>query len=78
MDASSNMIPISVGRRELPGLIADIARLVRSLLAPFDPYRPERHYMRGPGPRWHAKHDPTPPIPYPCCPGSRASDPASD
>jgi hypothetical protein len=22
----------------------------------FDPYRPERHYMRGPGPKWHAKH----------------------
>lgn len=21
-----------------------------------DPYRPERHYMRGPGPKWHAKH----------------------
>ena len=20
-------------------------------------YRPERHYMRGPGPQWHAKHD---------------------
>jgi hypothetical protein len=20
-------------------------------------YRPERHYMRGPGPKWHAKHD---------------------
>jgi hypothetical protein len=20
-----------------------------------DPYRPERHYMRGPGPKWHAK-----------------------
>ena len=19
-------------------------------------YRPERHYMRGPGPRWHARH----------------------
>jgi len=19
-------------------------------------YRPERHYMRGPGPQWHAKH----------------------
>jgi len=19
-------------------------------------YRPERHYMRGPGPAWHAKH----------------------
>ena len=22
----------------------------------FDRYRPERHYMRGPGPRWHEKH----------------------
>jgi hypothetical protein len=21
----------------------------------FDPYRPELHYMRGPGPAWHAK-----------------------
>lgn len=21
-----------------------------------DPYRPERHYMRGPGPKWHARH----------------------
>jgi hypothetical protein len=22
----------------------------------FDPYRPELHYMRGPGPAWRAKH----------------------
>ncbi len=22
----------------------------------FDPYRPELHYMCGPGPKWHAKH----------------------
>ncbi len=21
-----------------------------------DPYHPELHYMRGPGPRWRAKH----------------------
>ncbi len=26
---------------------------VRSL---YDPYRPERFYMRGPGPRWRAKN----------------------
>ncbi|HEY4774820.1 MAG TPA: hypothetical protein VIH40_08370 [Xanthobacteraceae bacterium] len=26
----------------------------------FDPYRPERHYMRGPGPKWRAKHAPSP------------------
>jgi hypothetical protein len=23
----------------------------------FEVYRPELHYMRGPGPKWHAKHD---------------------
>ena len=22
-------------------------------------YRPEKYYMRGPGPQWHAKHDRT-------------------
>jgi hypothetical protein len=21
-----------------------------------NPYRPEQHYMRGPGPKWHARH----------------------
>jgi hypothetical protein len=25
----------------------------------FNGYHPERHYMRGPGPAWHAKHGPT-------------------
>jgi hypothetical protein len=25
-----------------------------------DGYRPELHYMRGPGPRWHEKHDGVP------------------
>jgi hypothetical protein len=28
-------------------------RLTSSL---FDPYRPELHYMRGPGPKWREKH----------------------
>ena len=23
----------------------------------FSRYRPERHYMRGPGPKWREKHD---------------------
>ena len=27
--------------------------LVRALT---DPYRPELHYMRGPGPKWRTKH----------------------
>ncbi len=35
---------------------ADAVReLRRSFEQAFDPYRPELHYMRGPGPKWHAK-----------------------
>ena len=45
-------------RRKADGLVADLANLVRTLTAAFDPYRPELHYMRGPGPKWHAKHNP--------------------
>jgi hypothetical protein len=26
----------------------------------FDSYRPELHYMRGPGPKWREKHDQQP------------------
>ena len=38
----------------------DLADLARDLgKALFDPYRPELHYMRGPGPKWRAKHGPT-------------------
>jgi hypothetical protein len=47
----------SIERRTAPVLSADVADLVRTLRALLDPYRPERHYMRGPGPKWHAKHD---------------------
>jgi len=43
----------SGGRTGLASELADILRLVKSVL---DPYRPELHYMRGPGPKWHAKH----------------------
>jgi hypothetical protein len=41
-----------------PKFFADLANLVQGLVKDFvDPYRPELHYMRGPGPKWHAKHD---------------------
>jgi hypothetical protein len=33
--------------------LAEFSRLFRSMV---DPYRPELHYMRGPGPKWRAKH----------------------
>ena len=34
--------------------VADLWRTVTSDL--FNEYRPELHYMRGPGPKWRAKH----------------------
>ncbi len=38
----------------LPRPFAVVAAFLRDLA---HRYRPERHYMRGPGPAWHAKHD---------------------
>ena len=35
------------------------ASVVRNLIMDVrDSYRPELHYMRGPGPKWRAKHQP--------------------
>jgi hypothetical protein len=37
--------------------IVDIKKRCHKLIATAcDPYRPERHYMRGPGPKWFATH----------------------
>ena len=42
-------------RRSTP--LAEIRTFWRQFFArAFDPYRPELHYMRGPGPAWRAKH----------------------
>lgn len=42
-------------------LLGDVGTLLKDLGRNlFDQYRPEMHYMRGPGPAWHAKHDPAP------------------
>ena len=39
--------------RHLDLIVAGWQRLIERVT---DSYRPERHYMRGPGPKWHAKH----------------------
>jgi hypothetical protein len=40
-------------------LISDLTGVVRNLILDIrDSYRPEVRYMRGPGPKWHAKHQP--------------------
>jgi hypothetical protein len=38
-------------------VVGKIRRLDRNLL---ESYRPELHYMRGPGPKWREKHGQTP------------------
>ena len=38
------------------GLYAVTRRWRRLTTSAFDPYRPELHYMRGPGPKWREKH----------------------
>jgi hypothetical protein len=46
----------------LVGTLAhEVARRIRAQIAErapgvFDSYRPELHYMRGPGPKWREKH----------------------
>jgi len=54
MARQSRTSPTLNGRRGAIALAcADFVLAFKTL---FDPYRPERHYMRGPGPKWHAKH----------------------
>jgi hypothetical protein len=39
--------------------VSDFASVVRNLILDVrDSYRPEAHYMRGPGPKWRAKQQP--------------------
>jgi hypothetical protein len=40
-------------RSPLTTMVTRLHKLVESVR---DPYRPELHYMRGPGPKWHAKY----------------------
>jgi hypothetical protein len=60
MTSARTIVRTYSAQRQAPGLLADIADVFQSLArALFDSYRPELHYMRGPGPKWHAKHDQT-------------------
>jgi hypothetical protein len=53
----THKIPMS--RMQMTVLTAAWQGLLKS---PFDPYRPECHYIRGPGPKWHAKHEGQPSV----------------
>lgn len=45
------LVVVPIGLVTAPG---PVWRALMSWL--FDPYKPEKHYMRGPGPKWHEKH----------------------
>lgn len=43
-------LPLSGLGRAIADYVAEITRRLT------DPYRPELHYMRGPGPKWRERH----------------------
>jgi hypothetical protein len=54
--SASHSAPSS-GRTPVEKPIAEFRAFWRAfLIKAFNPYRPELHYMRGPGPAWRAKH----------------------
>jgi len=50
----SALAPIGVSARRLGQLLRGAVTGWAQEI--FDPYRPELHYMRGPGPKWREKH----------------------
>ncbi|THD73696.1 MAG: hypothetical protein E7813_02330 [Bradyrhizobium sp.] len=55
--ASSSASPLAHRQPPESGFLAEVRAFWRLFFArAFDPYRPELHYMRGPGPAWRARH----------------------
>src|SRR5262249_4201828 len=55
--ASSTRSPRPVAQSGFGAAAAEVAQIWRTLKKDLcDPYRPELHYMRGPGPKWREKH----------------------
>jgi hypothetical protein len=53
----SLIYPTSDGLARTHALLNEIVRSAIDLIRDLsDPYRPEQHYMRGPGPKWRARH----------------------
>jgi hypothetical protein len=57
--ASAHWCAISGFAHNTAETVSDFASVVHNLFMDVrDSYRPELHYMRGPGPKWRAKHQP--------------------
>jgi hypothetical protein len=54
---SNSLSAQAIGHAGQSGSVAGFKAFWRQFfIKAFDPYRPELHYMRGPGPAWRAKH----------------------
>ena len=61
IETHSIAVPADAGNTS--GLVSEIKGFWKHFFAmAFNPYRPELHYMRGPGPAWRAKHGMDAPI----------------
>ena len=59
--ASARWSAMSGLARRTAETVSEFASVVHNLVMDVrDSYRPELHYMRGPGPKWRAKHQPRP------------------
>ncbi|WP_426408776.1 hypothetical protein [Bradyrhizobium ganzhouense] len=59
----THAIAVPADARNTSGLVSEIKGFWKHFFATaFNPYRPELHYMRGPGPAWRAKHGMDAPI----------------
>lgn len=59
----TNSLPVPAGAGRTSALATEIKGVWKRFFATaFNPYRPELHYMRGPGPAWRAKHGMNAPI----------------
>jgi len=60
MASLTSTTPVSseaAGQRRPAGWIGEVREFwSQFFVQAFSPYRPELHYMRGPGPAWRAKH----------------------
>jgi len=56
---SASFSPPVAGRDDRSSAVSEFSTFWRQFFdRAFNPYRPELHYMRGPGPAWRAKHGP--------------------
>ncbi|NWG24421.1 MAG: hypothetical protein HXY30_08415 [Pseudorhodoplanes sp.] len=57
VNVMANVESIGTRHRGAPRLLAALGSIFREFRRTlFDSYRPERHYMRGPGPKWRERH----------------------